>query len=194
VLPKVFGRGADGGRRLLATGAGGTWTVSADGASRRLGSWPQASWSPHGLHIAVAGRDRLAAIDSHGVTRWALARPAVSDPRWYPPTGFRIAYISGSQLRIVAGDGTGDHPLAAYVAPVPPAWRPGHPYQLACGFASSHGSNDGAAPPRHRGMKFRHLCLMMATNRSTCLTQQRNLHLRPSRDARSASRGLRRCL
>jgi hypothetical protein len=117
--------------RLLVSAPSGTWTVSADGASRRLGPWSQASWSPHGLYVAVAGRDQLAAVDPHGVTRWELARPAVSDPRWYPPTGFRVAYRSGHQLRVVAGDGTGDHLLAANVAPVAPAWRPDHPYQLA---------------------------------------------------------------
>lgn len=117
--------------RLLVSGPGGTWTVSADGSRRRVGSWRQASWSPHGLYIAVAARDRVAAVDPHGVTRWALTRPEVSDPRWYPPTGFRVAYRSGRTLRVVAGDGTGDHLLAAGVAPVAPAWRPNHPYQLA---------------------------------------------------------------
>ncbi len=62
---------------------------------------------------------------------WTLARPAVSDPRWYPPTGYRVAYLSGDDLRVVAGDGTGDRLLAAGIAHVAPAWRPGYPYQLA---------------------------------------------------------------
>jgi hypothetical protein len=117
--------------RLLLSGPGGTRIVSADGSSRRLGSWRQASWSPHGLYVAVASADQLAAVDTRGVIHWTLARPAVSDPRWYSPTGFRIAYLSGHQLRVVAGDGTSDHLLAAHVAPVAPAWRAGHPYQLA---------------------------------------------------------------
>jgi tricorn protease-like protein len=42
-----------------------------------------------------------------------------------------VAYLSGGALRVVAGDGTGDHLLAARVAGVAPAWRPGHDYQLA---------------------------------------------------------------
>jgi hypothetical protein len=117
--------------RLLVSGPGGTWLVSADGSRRRLGPWPQASWSPHGRYIAVAAAGELAAVNPQGVTQWALARRAVKDPRWYPPTGFRVAYRSGSALRVVAGDGTGDHLLAASVAPVAPAWRPDHPYQLA---------------------------------------------------------------
>jgi len=117
--------------RLLVSGPGGTWTVSADGSRRRIGSWRQASWSPHGRYIAVTSGDRLTAVDPHGVTQWALTRPAVTDPRWYPPTGFRVAYRSGDTLRVLAGDGTGDHQLATAVAPVAPAWRPDHPYQLA---------------------------------------------------------------
>ncbi len=49
--------------RVLVSGAGGTWIVSADGSRRRVGSWQQASWSPHGIYIAVAGPDELAAIN-----------------------------------------------------------------------------------------------------------------------------------
>jgi hypothetical protein len=70
------------------------------------------------------------AVDPRGTPRWSLARPSVSDASWYPPLGWRIAYLSRGDLRIVAGDGTGDHLLAAGVAPLAPAWRPGHPYQL----------------------------------------------------------------
>lgn len=127
--PALFSLPAPG--RVLLSGPGGTWIVSTDGSTRRLGAWRQASWSPDGLFVAVAGGDELAAVDPHGTPRWTLARPAVSDPRWYPPTGFRIAYLSGTDLRVVAGDGTGDHLLAAGVESVAPAWRPGRPYQLA---------------------------------------------------------------
>jgi Tol biopolymer transport system component len=116
---------------LLVSGPGGTWTVAADGSTRRLGAWREASWSPRGRFVAVSGGDELAALDPRGTPRWTLARPAVSDPRWYPPTGFRIAYLSRRDLRVVAGDGTGDRLLALGAASVAPAWRPGHPYQLA---------------------------------------------------------------
>jgi hypothetical protein len=117
--------------RVLVSGPGGTWTAAADGSLRRLGGWTQASWSPRGLYMAVASADRLAAIDPRGNVRWAIARPAVSDPRWFSPSGYRIAYLSAGTLRVLAGDGTDDHLLAARAAHVAPAWRPGYSFQLA---------------------------------------------------------------
>ena len=120
--------------RILVSGPGGTWTAAADGSTRRLGPWPQASWSPHGLFVVVASGDRLSAVDPHGTVRWALARPAVSDPSWYSPSGYRVAYLSAGTLRVLAGDGTTDRLLATGVAHVAPAWRPGGaggPYDLA---------------------------------------------------------------
>jgi hypothetical protein len=127
--PALFSLPAPG--RVLVAGPGGTWTVAANGSARRLGPWTQASWSPRGLYVAVARGDELAAVDPHGNLQWTLARRDVRDPRWYPPTGYRVAYLSGTELREVAGDGTGDHLLAPRVAPIAPAWRPAHPYQLA---------------------------------------------------------------
>jgi hypothetical protein len=127
--PALFRLPATGS--VLVSGGGGTWTVAADGSSRRLGSWRDASWSPRGLYVAVTRHDQLAAVDPHGTLHWALARPAVQDPRWYPPTGYRVAYLSGHSLRVVAGDGTADHLVATGVASVAPAWQPGHAYRLA---------------------------------------------------------------
>ncbi len=130
--PALFSLPSPG--RILVSGPGGTWTAAADGSTRRLGPWSQASWSPHGLFVAVASGDRLAAVDPRGTIRWALARPAVSDPRWYSPSGYRVAYLSAGTLRVLAGDGTGDRLLATGVAHVAPAWRPGGadgPYELA---------------------------------------------------------------
>ncbi len=120
--------------RVLVSGPGGTWNIAADGSARRLGSWSDASWSPHGLYIAAVRGDHVAALNPHGTVMWELARPAVSKPRWYPPSGFRVAYLSGDTLRVVAGDGSGDRALATGIAAVAPAWRPGRadgPYELA---------------------------------------------------------------
>jgi hypothetical protein len=117
--------------RLLLSGPGGAWTVADDGSTRRLGAWSQASWSPHARYAAVVSGDRLVVINPRGVPQWTLARPAITDPRWYSPSGYRVAYLSGDRLRVVAGDGSGDHLLATAVARVAPAWRPAHPYELA---------------------------------------------------------------
>jgi hypothetical protein len=110
--------------RLLVTGRGGTWLVHADGSKRRLGNYREAAFSPHGLFIAATGKDELAALDPKGSVRWSLARPNPRFPVW---TGTRmdtrIAYISGGRLRVVAGDGTGDHAVAR-AATYAPSWLP----------------------------------------------------------------------
>lgn len=124
--------------RLLLSNAQGTWVVSAHGSVKRLGAWTQASWSPRGKYLAVASAGTLAAIDPTGALAWRLPERAVSDPRWYEPTGYRIAYRSGTDLREVAGDRQGDHLLATQVAPIAPAWRPGHAFQVA--YATRHGA------------------------------------------------------
>lgn len=120
--------------RLLVQSTEGSWVVDADGSRRRLGSYRDASWSPHGLYLAVTRPDQLLAVDPQGRVRWALARPAVRFPRWTGTrTDTRIAFLSGSRLHLVAGDGTRDadlcgEPAAARVAP---AWRPGSRRELA---------------------------------------------------------------
>ena len=110
--------------RLLVTGPGGAWVVQADGSSRRLGSFEDASWSPRGLFVAVTRGRGLSAVEPGGAVRWTLARgEAVSEPVW-APSGFRIAYRAGSSVRVVAGDGSGDRLLARRAAAVAPAWKP----------------------------------------------------------------------
>ncbi|HEX3974942.1 MAG TPA: hypothetical protein VHW96_01700 [Solirubrobacteraceae bacterium] len=117
--------------KLLVSNAQGTWVVSAHGSVKRLGAWTQATWSPRGKYLAVASAGTLAAVHPGGALAWRLPAPAASDPRWYSPTGYRVAYRSGPDLREVAGDGSGDHLLATRVAPIAPAWRPGHDFQVA---------------------------------------------------------------
>ena len=121
-----------GGGRLLVSGDDGVWVVSAGGTKRRLGAYSGASWSPRGLFV-VAWRDReLTALEPGGRVRWSLPRPqAVHDARWAPVDGFRIAYLTGSELRIVNGDGSGDRRFAAARGSVAPAWRPDDRHVLA---------------------------------------------------------------
>ena len=94
------------------------------------GSYEEASWSPHGLFVAVTRPGELLAVDPKGDVRWSLPTPAgPRAPRW-SPDGFRIAYLSGSSVRVVAGDGSGDKPLGV-AGSVAPAWRPGAAHRLA---------------------------------------------------------------
>jgi len=118
--------------RLLVLSPRGPWVVQADGSRRLLGAYEDASWSPNGLYVAVARGRRLAAVEPDGSPRWSLSRPQrVSQPRWFPRTGFRVAYRSGDNLRVVVGNGTGDRLLARDVGPAAPAWRPGERHVLA---------------------------------------------------------------
>jgi hypothetical protein len=118
--------------KLLVFSRDGAWVVRQDGSKRLLGPYRDAAWSPHGLFVAAVRGDDLMAIDPLGHVRWtvtSLPRPEL--PSWSPGNGFRVAYLSGGSLRVVAGDGTGDRLLARNAYPVRPAWRSGHPYQLA---------------------------------------------------------------
>jgi WD40 repeat protein len=127
--PALFSLPASG--QILVSGPGGIWTVAADGAKRRLGSWSEAAWSPHARYVAVTLGDQLAAVTPRGTIQWSIARPNVSSPRWFSPNGYRVAYLSGGSLRVIAGDGTGDRPLVAHVSAVAPAWQPRNQYALA---------------------------------------------------------------
>jgi hypothetical protein len=121
-----------GGGRLLVEAGDGVWVVAPDGARRRLGTYAGGSWSPHGLYVAV-WRDRtLTAADPEGRVRWSISRRGrISAVQWGPADGYRIAYLSGSMLRIVNGDGTGDRRYAAARTGVAPAWRPDAGHVLA---------------------------------------------------------------
>jgi len=116
-----------GGGRLLVQSAAGPWVVQPDGSRRLLGDYEEATWSPRGLFVAVAKGRTLSAVEPGGNPHWSLtAEHRVRDPRWSPwsPSCCRIAYRSGEELWVVAGDGTGDRLLSRSSAPVAPAWSP----------------------------------------------------------------------
>jgi hypothetical protein len=112
--------------QILVEGADGVWIVRDDGSKRRLGDYDEATWSPNGVFIAVTDGSRLLAVTPEGEVRWDVeAAATVHDPRWVgTETDTRVAYRSGGDLWVVAGDGTGPHVVARDVAPVAPAWRP----------------------------------------------------------------------
>jgi hypothetical protein len=111
--------------QLLVTSRQGAWLVQTDGSKRLLGRYHDAALSPHGLFIAGTRANQLVVVDPKGKVRWTLARPAPRFPAWTGTrTDTRIAYLSAGHLRIVAGDGTGDHAVAR-AALLQPVWRPG---------------------------------------------------------------------
>ena len=128
--PALFSLPAAG--QLLVSSDAGPWIVRPDGSRRLLGSYAEASWSPFANFLVAARANELVALEPDGDVRWKLSRPAVTRPRWGGTrTDTRIAYLSGSTLRVVAGDGTGDVEIARNVAPVAPSWRPGPRHVIA---------------------------------------------------------------
>jgi WD40 repeat protein len=121
-----------GGGRLLVVSEEGSWVARPDGSRRLLGPYREVSWSPSGRYIVGTGRNLLVALEPDGDTRWSLARRDVRLPRWGGNRfDTRIAYLSGRQLRVIAGDGTDDRRFARTVERVAPAWSPGLPHVLA---------------------------------------------------------------
>ncbi len=122
------------GGQVLAIGPRGAYVLG----HRRvlLGAYDSATWSPFGRFVAVTRGPLLRAVTPQGEVRWSLtAAGTVADPRW-SETGFRIAYRRDDDLRVVDGDGSGDHPLVDGVAAVPVAWRQGPANQVAVARAS----------------------------------------------------------
>jgi hypothetical protein len=121
--PALFSLPAPG--RLLVASDAGVWVVDADGRKRLLAGYREASWSPFGRFLVATGANELAALEPDGGVRWTLSRPGVRHARWGgTEVDTRIAYLSRSELRVVAGDGTGDRAVGHALA-VAPAWRPG---------------------------------------------------------------------
>ena len=125
------------GGRLLVRDKRGVTVVAHDGTRTGLGRFDGATWSPRGLYVAAWRGTRLSALTPGGAVRWQITAPGrVRAARW-SPDGFRIAYLTaGNELRVVAGDGSGDRAFRRAGAAIP-AWRPGSPHTLA--FVSGAG-------------------------------------------------------
>jgi hypothetical protein len=110
--------------RLLVVADSGAWLVHDDGGRRRLGGFSDVTWSPAGRFVAGARGHELVAVDPLGHERWTRPAPGrVSVPRW-STDGYRVAYRSGSDLRVATGDNADDWLLARGTASTPPAWVP----------------------------------------------------------------------
>jgi hypothetical protein len=130
--PQLGSLPAKGRLLVVSSPRGGVWVVDADGLRRRLGDYADAMWSPHGLYVVATTKTDLLTLEpGHGV-RWALPRRGAYWPRWEGTrTDTRIAYLTPRGLRVVAGDGTGDHLLDAHAARVAPAWDPARLHTVA---------------------------------------------------------------
>ena len=158
-----------GGGRLLVVSAerGGVWVVEPDGLKRRLGTYADAEWSPHGLYVIATKGNELVALDPLGHVHWTLSRLEPSWPRWEgSTTDTRIAYLAASGLRVVAGDGTGDHLLDAHAGDVAPAWDPGREHTVAyfTGGAIVLRKADGPLVWRAPGMSRSNRCAASSRN------------------------------
>jgi hypothetical protein len=130
--PALFSLPAPGRLLVVSSDRGGVWLVRSNGFMRKLGPYSDAEWSPHGLYVVATEANALVALDPSGGVRWKLARRDPSWPRWEgTTTDTRVAYFAAGGLRVVAGDGTGDHLLDRYAGDVPPAWDPARLHTLA---------------------------------------------------------------
>lgn len=165
-----------GGGSLLVRAPLGThaalWVVHADGTRRLLGPYRDGAWSPHARFVVATTGRRLVAIDPRtGKLHWSHTAPAVvRGARWsleptVPPC-CRIAYLTAGArsndgtLRVIAGDGSGDHAVARADPRVAPAWRPGD-RQRAVAYVDPTGAvrlvaadtGQALASPFHRGFR-----------------------------------------
>jgi dipeptidyl aminopeptidase/acylaminoacyl peptidase len=126
-----------GGGRVLVL-ADGAPAIAGDDAKERLVADADAvEWSPHARFVVAVRGNELVALDLHGERRWAIGAPAPIERARWSPDGFRVAYATGAQMRLVAGDGTGDRVVtqrrvrAGEHAFAGLAWRPGKQHVLA---------------------------------------------------------------
>jgi hypothetical protein len=130
--PALFSLPARGRLLVVSAEGGGIWVVRDNGFKRRIGAYEDADWSPHGLYLVATTAHELVALAEDGTVRWTLARPHPVWPRWEGTfTDTRIAYVDRTGLRVVAGDGTGDHLLDRYGGGIAPAWDPARLHTLA---------------------------------------------------------------
>ncbi len=148
------------------------WVVHADGTRRLLGPYRDGAWSSHARFVVATAGRQLVAIDPHtGKLHWSHTAPAaVRGARWsleptVPPC-CRIAYLTvgarsdAGTLRVIAGDGSGDHAVAAADPRVAPAWRPGD-RRRAVAYVDPSGAvrlvaadtGQALAIPFHRGFR-----------------------------------------
>ncbi|WP_205696242.1 PD40 domain-containing protein [Conexibacter sp. SYSU D00693] len=126
--------GVPGTGRLLTASWRGFGVLGREGLEGgAIGPVDAAAWSPRGRFVVVVRGAALTAYAPRARpdARWTVVAPRVGRRRLrapvWSPSGYRIAYLAPSTkrgrmvLRVVAGDGTGDHAVAA-AGVARPAW------------------------------------------------------------------------
>jgi hypothetical protein len=130
--PALFSLPSRGRLLVVSADHGGVWLIHDNGLKRRIGSYEDAQWSPHGLFVVATTKNALVTLDVDNGVRWSLPRRGAFWPRWEGTrVDTRIAYLTSGGLRVVAGDGTGDHLLDRHARAVPPAWDPSRLHTVA---------------------------------------------------------------
>lgn len=131
--PALFSLPSKGRLLVVSAERGGVWLIHDNGLKRRIGSYDDAQWSPHGMFVVATTKDALVTLDiENDAVRWSLPRRGAYWPRWEGTrTDTRIAYMTPAGLRVVAGDGTSDHLLDRHAQDVPAAWAPLRTHLLA---------------------------------------------------------------
>jgi len=120
-----------GGGTVLAVSEAGSALVPARGPARPLRRFRGAALSPRGRFVAGFHGGTLRAVDRRDRTRWLLRATGTIRAAAWSPDGVRVAYFAdGAGIRVVAGDGTGDHPYGPRALAPVVAWRPGDPHTL----------------------------------------------------------------
>jgi hypothetical protein len=116
------------GTHGIALVAGGRlWLVTRGGLRVEGMAVSTAELSPRALYAVVGVGSSLVALAPGGRRAWTHAAGGrVTEAAW-SPDGLEIAYVvrtlSGSELRLIEGDGDHDRLLDRNVAPVEPRWR-----------------------------------------------------------------------
>jgi outer membrane protein assembly factor BamB len=112
---------------ILTESRDGAWILRDDGSRRSLGDYAHATWSAEGRYVGVSDGRELLALTTTGEQRWSIRAPArIESIEWSSDEGYRVAYVAGGDLRVVAGDGTPvENPtIADALTSTAIAWRP----------------------------------------------------------------------
>ena len=126
----LFSLNAPGRLLVVSAEGGGVWLAEADGYKRKLGTYDDAEWSPHGLYVVATRRNELAALDVDKGVRWTLARHDVAWPTW---TGSRVEQYGGAAAAACSASAycsPGLAPLPHRGAPAPAPASPGGALRL----------------------------------------------------------------